>query len=119
MHFEETDEQKMFREAVREFAQRYVAPAWQDYDRNHEIPRDIIKKMADQMLWAPNVSEEYGGAGLSWVMACIAAEELARADLSIALPVMYLVETSWAFLLDKYGQGLVDSMPQVLWGHHS
>ena len=94
----------MFREAIREFAQRYVAPAWRDYDRNHEIPRDIIKKMADQMLWAPTVSEEYGGAGISWVLASIAAEELAREDLSIALPVMYLVEASWAFLLDKYGQ---------------
>ena len=104
MNFEETDEQKMFREAIREFAQRYVAPAWREYDRNHEIPRDIIKKMADQMLWAPTVSEEYGGAGISWVLASIAAEELARADLSIALPVMYLVEASWAFLLDKYGQ---------------
>ncbi|MFX0045003.1 MAG: acyl-CoA dehydrogenase family protein, partial [Candidatus Hermodarchaeota archaeon] len=35
MNFEESDEEKMFREAVREFAQRYVAPAWQDYDKNH------------------------------------------------------------------------------------
>jgi acyl-CoA dehydrogenase len=118
MHFEETDEQKMFREAVREFAQRYVAPAWQEYDRSHEIPRDIIKKMAEQMLWAPNVSEEYGGAGLSWVMACIAAEELARADLSIALPVMYLVETSWAFIFDKYGtdEAKAEILPKVTSG---
>ncbi|MHA2079453.1 MAG: acyl-CoA dehydrogenase family protein, partial [Candidatus Thorarchaeota archaeon] len=86
MHFEESDEEKMFREAVRDFAQKYVAPAWKEYDEHtHEIPRDLIKKMADQMLWAPTVSEENGGAGLSWVMACIAAEELAKADLSIAL----------------------------------
>jgi len=93
MHFEESDEEKMFREMVREFAQKHVAPEWQKYDgETHEIPRDLIKKMADQMLWAPTVSEEYGGANLSWVMACIAAEELAKADLSIALPVMYLVE---------------------------
>ncbi|MGD9381996.1 MAG: acyl-CoA dehydrogenase family protein, partial [Candidatus Thorarchaeota archaeon] len=118
MNFEESDEEKMFREAVREFAQRYIAPAWQDYDKNHEIPRDIIKKMADQMLWAPTVAEEYGGAGLSMTMACIAAEELARADLSIALPVMYLVEASWAWIYDLYGthESKSEILPRVTKG---
>jgi acyl-CoA dehydrogenase len=118
MHFEESDEEKMFREAVRDFAQKYVAPAWQDYDKNHEIPRDLIKKMADMQLWAPTVSEEYGGAGISMTMACIAAEELARADLSIALPVMYLVEASWAFIYDLYGthESKSEILPRVTKG---
>lgn len=118
MNFEESDEEKMFREAVREFAQKYVAPAWQDYDKNHEIPRDLIKKMADMQLWAPTVSEEYGGAGISMTMACIAAEELARADLSIALPVMYLVEASWAFIYDLYGthESKSELLPRVTKG---
>jgi acyl-CoA dehydrogenase len=119
MHFEESDEEKMFREAVRDFAQKHVAPVWKEYDEHtHEIPRDLIKKMADQMLWAPTVSEENGGAGLSWVMACIAAEELAKADLSIALPVMYLVEASWAFILDKYGteEAKKELLPKVCSG---
>ncbi|MHA2210243.1 MAG: acyl-CoA dehydrogenase family protein, partial [Candidatus Thorarchaeota archaeon] len=119
MHFEESDEEKMFREAVRDFAQKYVAPVWKEYDEHtHEIPRDLIKKMADQMLWAPTVSEENGGAGLSWVMACIAAEELAKADLSIALPVMYLVEASWAFIFDKYGteEAKKELLPKVCSG---
>jgi len=118
MNFEESDEEKMFREAVREFAQRYVAPAWQDYDKNHEIPRDIIKKMGEQMLWAPTVGEEYGGAGLSMTMACIAAEELAKADLSIALPVMYLVEASWALIYDLYGthESKSEILPRVTKG---
>ena len=118
MHFEESDEEKMFREAVREFAQKHVAPVWQDYDKNHEIPRDLIKKMADMQLWAPTVSEEYGGAGISMTMACIAAEELARADLSIALPVMYLVEASWAFIYDMYGthESKSEILPRVTKG---
>ena len=51
MHFEETDEEKMFREMVHDFAQKYVAPAWRDYDKNHEIPRALIKKMAEHNLW--------------------------------------------------------------------
>ncbi|MCK5301850.1 MAG: acyl-CoA/acyl-ACP dehydrogenase [Candidatus Thorarchaeota archaeon] len=118
MHFEETDEEKMFREMVHDFAQKYVAPAWRDYDKNHEIPRALIKKMAEQNLWAPTVAEEYGGANLSMTMACIAAEELARADLSIALPVMYLVEASWAFIFDMYGTDEAKSelLPRVTKG---
>ena len=119
MHFEESDEEKMFREAVHDFAQKYVAPVWKEYDeKTHEIPRSLIKKMAEQMLWAPTVSEEYGGANLSWTMACIAAEELAKADLSIALPVMYLVEASWAFIFDKYGtpEAKAEFLPKVTKG---
>ncbi|MFW9889419.1 MAG: acyl-CoA dehydrogenase family protein, partial [Candidatus Thorarchaeota archaeon] len=119
MHFEESEDEKMFREMVREFAQKYVAPEWKKYDEEtHEIPRDLIKKMAEQMLWAPTVSEENGGAGLSWVMSCIAAEELAKADLSIALPVMYLVEASWAFIFDKYGteEAKKEILPKVCSG---
>lgn len=118
MHFEESDEERMWREAVRDFAQKNVAPVWQEYDRNHEIPRDLIKKMAEMGLWAPNVSEEYGGAGVSMTMACIAAEELARADLSIALPVMYLVEASWAFIFDRYGthEAKSEILPRVCKG---
>ncbi len=118
MNFEESDEEKMFREAVREFAQKHVAPVWRDYDKNHEIPRDLIKKMADMQLWAPTVSEEYGGAGISMTMACIAAEELAKADLSIALPVMYLVEASWGFIFDMYGthEAKSELLPRVTKG---
>jgi acyl-CoA dehydrogenase len=118
MHFEESDEERMWREAVRDFAQKNVAPVWQEYDKNHEIPRDLIKKMADMGLWAPTVSEEYGGAGVSMTMACIAAEELARADLSIALPVMYLVEASWAFIYDLYGthESKSEVLPRVTKG---
>ena len=43
MHFEESDEEKMFRDSVHEFAQRYVAPVWKIYDeKTHEVPRDLV-----------------------------------------------------------------------------
>ena len=35
-------------------------------------------------------------------MATIAAEELGRAEISLALPVLYLVEASWGFIFDRY-----------------
>ncbi len=43
MHFEESDEEKMFRDSVHEFAQRYVEPVWKIYDdKTHEVPRDLV-----------------------------------------------------------------------------
>ena len=58
--------------------------------------------MTDMGLWAPTVSEKYGGGGMNVTMATIAAEELGRADISLALPVMYLVQASWGFIFDRY-----------------
>jgi acyl-CoA dehydrogenase len=96
-------EQEMWRKAVHDFAQDQVRPRVREYDRSGEIPRDLIKGMAQMGLLAPTVSEEYGGMGADWAMACIAAEELGRGDISLALPVLYLVEAAWGFIFDKYG----------------
>ena len=40
---------------------------------------------------------------MDWTMAAIAAEELGRADISLAVPVLYLVEAAWGFIFDRYG----------------
>ena len=58
--------------------------------------------MTDMGLWAPTVSEKYGGSGMNVTMATIAAEELGRAEISLALPVMYLVQASWGFIFERY-----------------
>ncbi len=103
MDFGWTEEQEMWRKAVRDFAQKEIKPIVREMDTAGRIPEHIIKGMAKLGLLALTVSEEYGGAGADWTMACIAAEELARADISIAIPVLYLVEASWGFIFDRYG----------------
>ena len=50
-----------------------------EIDSNNRIPDDIVKGMTDMGLWAPTVSEAYGGQGMNVTMATIAAEELGRA----------------------------------------
>ena len=75
MDFGWTEEQTMWRRAVREFAQKKIAPRVREIDTNHRIPDEIIKGMTDMGLWAPTVSEEYGGQGMSVTMATIAAED--------------------------------------------
>jgi acyl-CoA dehydrogenase len=101
MEFGWTEEQQMWRRAVREFAQKKIAPRSREIDSSGQIPPDLIKGMAEMGLLAPTVAEEHGGQGMSITLATIAAEELGRADISLALPVMYLVQASWGSIFDR------------------
>lgn len=103
MDFSWTDEQEIWRKTVRDFAQKNITPRVREIDTNKKIPDEIIKGMAKLGLLAPTASQDYGGAGVDWTMACIAAEELGRADISLAIPVLYLVEASWGFIFSQYG----------------
>jgi len=73
-----------------------------EIDSKEEIPMEIIKGLADMGLLLMTVPQEHGGADVDWVTACIAAEELGYADISIAVPVLFLVENSWGFVVDRY-----------------
>ena len=86
MEFGWTSEQEMWRRAVHDFAQSEIAPRVREMDSCGKIPAPIVDGMARMGLLALTVPEEYGGMGADWTMACIAAEELARADISLALP---------------------------------
>ena len=101
MDFGWSQEETMWRKAVRDFAQKKIAPRVREIDEQG-IPQDMLDGMTEMGLWAPTVSEKYGGSGLSVTMATIAAEELGRADISLALPVMYLVQASWGQVFERY-----------------
>jgi len=103
MDFSWTDEQEIWRKTVRNFAQKKIKPRVREIDTNKKIPEEIIKDMAKLGLLAPTASQEYGGAGVDWTMAAIAAEELGRADISLAIPVLYLVEAAWGYIFSRYG----------------
>jgi acyl-CoA dehydrogenase len=103
MDFSWTDEQELWRKTVRDFAQKKIKTRVREIDTNKKIPGEIIKDMAKLGLLAPTASQEYGGAGVDWTMAAIAAEELGRADISLAIPVLYLVEAAWGFIFSQYG----------------
>ena len=79
-----TTEHEAIRKAVREFAEKQVAPIADRYDReNGEIPEEILKGMADLGYFGLTVPEEYGGLGLDYASLAIVAEELSRAWLSV------------------------------------
>ena len=98
-----TEEQDMIRESVRDWAQSKLAPIALEMEKTREIPKDIIKGMAELGLMGCTVDEKYGGAGLDAVSAGVIAEELARADCTGSTCVYYLVPASWGYLMNKYG----------------
>ena len=98
-----TEEQELFRNALREWRQKNLPlEKIREMDSKGEIPQEILKGMGDMGLLVMTAPQEHGGTGADWVTACIAGEELGYADVSIALPVLWLVESSWGFVVDRY-----------------
>lgn len=85
MDFDLTPEQQEFRRAVREFAEEVIAPRAEEMDRLEEFPTDIVKQMGQMGLFGLPFPEEYGGQGADFLTFCIAVEELARIDSSMAI----------------------------------
>ncbi len=101
--FSFTEEQELIRKAIREWCRKNLPlEKIREIDGKHELPKEIVKGMADLDLLLMTVPEEHGGVGADWITTCIAAEELGYADISIAIPVFFLVENSWGFVVDKY-----------------
>lgn len=68
------------RSLVRDFAEREVAPRVRDYDRDEQMPRDILDKMGKLGLMGGIVPEEWGGAGLDHVTFASLIEEISKVD---------------------------------------
>jgi len=87
LNFDLSEDQQMIRDAVRDFTERHVAPSVIERDASKKFPHDIIEKMAEQSLLGIYHEEQYGGAGFDTVSFCLALEEIARWDASLALTV--------------------------------
>src|ERR687887_140489 len=85
MDFDLSPEQREFRSSVREFAEEVIAPRAEEMDRLEEFPLDIVKQMGQMGLFGLPFPEEYGGQGADFLTFCIAVEELARVDASVAI----------------------------------
>jgi len=85
MDFELTEEQRMFRRMVREFAEQEIAPRAEEIDATDEFPWDIFRKMGQVGLLGLPIAEKYGGSGSDYVSQAIALEEIARASGAMAI----------------------------------
>jgi short/branched chain acyl-CoA dehydrogenase len=85
--FELTEEQNLIRQAVREFAEKEIAPVARELDEKEEFSVELTRKMADMGLLGCFVSEKYGGSNIGYISYIIAVEELARVDGSQAATI--------------------------------
>jgi butyryl-CoA dehydrogenase len=78
-------EQEALRKVVRDFAESEIAPHAEAWDRDHAFPTDVVRRMGDLGLFGIPFPEEYGGGGADLTTLCIAIEEVARVDQSLAI----------------------------------
>src|SRR5688572_31100307 len=87
MDFSLTDEQRMYRAAVRDFVEKEIKPYAAEVDEKKELRWAAIAKMPALGLTGLQVPEEFGGAGLDSISAAMAIEEIARGCGSTALAI--------------------------------
>ncbi|MCO1655238.1 acyl-CoA dehydrogenase family protein [Pseudonocardia humida] len=80
-----SEEHAALRATVEEFARKEVAPVIGELYERGEFPYDLVAKMGAMGLFGLPISEEYGGMGGDYFALCLALEELARVDSSVAI----------------------------------
>ena len=82
-----TEEEVMFRDAVREFAESEIAPRVARMDAAHEIDSELISMLFEMGVMGVEIPEQYGGAESSFFTAALVVEEISRVDPSVAVLV--------------------------------
>ena len=85
LNFELGETVDLMRETVKDFADNEVAPRAVEIDQANRFPIDLWPKMGALGLHGITVSEEYGGAGMSYIEHVVAMEEISRASASVGL----------------------------------
>jgi short-chain 2-methylacyl-CoA dehydrogenase len=97
-----SDEQRLLRDTVRDFARNEVAPVAEELDREHRFPYELVAKLGELGLMGIPFPEDYGGGGADTLSYALAVEELARIDSSVCITLA--AHTS------------LGTMPIYLWG---
>ena len=82
-----TEDERMFRDAVRDFADGVVAPLVADMDRDARMDPGLIGQLFEMGLMGVEIPEEYGGAGSSFFTSILVIEELSRIDPAVGVLV--------------------------------
>ncbi len=80
MNFSFDDTEREFQSAMRRYALQRLLPEYSSWDHGRELDREWSRELAELGLTALRIPEAYGGMAASYVMAGIAAEEIARGD---------------------------------------
>lgn len=103
MDFGLSKELEMIRKAVREFAEKKIAPFADEWDKNHYLPiKEVMKPMGELGFFGTVIPEEYGGEDMGWLAAMIITEEIARASSSLRVQIN-MQTLGCAFTILTYG----------------
>jgi len=83
--FDLSEEHEAFRAVVRDFAEQEIAPQAERWDRDHEFPVETVPAMGRLGLFGLPFPAEYGGSEADFITLCVAIEEVARVDSSMAI----------------------------------
>jgi alkylation response protein AidB-like acyl-CoA dehydrogenase len=87
LNFDLTEEQNLLRQAVRDFAEKEIAPLAEELDEKEKFSVELTLKMGGLGLLGCFVPEKYGGSNMGYISYIIAVEELARVDGSQAATI--------------------------------
>src|SRR5262245_30819524 len=82
-----SDDERLLRDSIREFAAAHVRPLVREMDEHAKIPRDLIDRLFDLGVMGIEIPEAHGGAGGRFFHAVLAVEELSRVDPSVGVLV--------------------------------
>ena len=85
MDFAPTEEHRMIRRMVRDFAEKEIAPRAEEIDETDQFPDDLFRRMGELGIIGLPFPEEYGGSGGDYTSLVIALEEIARVSGSMAI----------------------------------
>ncbi|MEP6702612.1 MAG: acyl-CoA dehydrogenase family protein, partial [Betaproteobacteria bacterium] len=75
-----TEQQRMIRDSLRDFAREQLAPYAAHWDRDCTFPRDALRALGELGVLGMVTPDEYGGAGLDYLSLAVAIEEVAAGD---------------------------------------
>ena len=113
-----SDEHQILAATVRDFANSVVAACAVQHDQDHTFPYEIVKQMGIMGLFGLPFPEDVGGMGGDYLSLCLAIEELARVDQSIAITLEAAVSLGSAPIF-RFGNAVQREqyLPALLSGH--
>jgi alkylation response protein AidB-like acyl-CoA dehydrogenase len=79
-----SEDEEMFREAVREFSAAAIAPLVSEMDHNQELDAGLLDKLFELGVMGIEIPEEFGGTGSTFFTSVLVVEEISRTDPSVA-----------------------------------
>ena len=82
-----SEDEEMFRDAVRDFAEAEVTPLIREMDASQQLDGGLITKLFEMGLMGIEIPEQYGGSALTFFTSVLVVEELSRVDPSVGVLV--------------------------------